>query len=85
MLIAEGTYDLYLSSFDFSRRIGESAGQYPIRDARRRILALFPFLSQASRPVAAIREMRARRYDVKVARYVPVATGCMIDPLEDLA
>lgn len=49
------------------------------------ILALFPFLVQASLPVAVMREMRARGYDVTVARYLPVANGYTMDPLEDFA
>ena len=47
------------------------------------ILAVFPFLVNASLPVAVMREMRARGHDVTIARYLPVAGGYSMDPLED--
>jgi glycosyltransferase involved in cell wall biosynthesis len=49
------------------------------------ILALFPFLVKSSLPVAVMREMRARGHDVTVARYLSVANGYTMDPLEDFA
>lgn len=53
--------------------------------AARGILALFPFLVVGSLPVSVMREMRARGHDVTVARYLPVAQGYTMDPLDDFA
>jgi glycosyltransferase involved in cell wall biosynthesis len=49
------------------------------------ILALFPFLVKQSLPIAVMREMRARNYDVTIARYLPLANGYSMDALEDFA
>lgn len=54
-------------------------------EPQRGILAILPFLVVGSLPVSVMREMRARGLDVTVARYLPVAQGYTMDPLEDFA
>lgn len=49
------------------------------------IIAVFPFLVKGSLPVAVMRDMRARGYDVTIAHYLAVAGGYTMDPLEDFA